>query len=146
MDTEKKFIEILMVEDNIDDADLMAEALQREHERARVQVVEDGDAALSYLRRTGSFAAAPRPDLILLDLNLPKKSGHELLAEIKADPELKRIPVIILTTSSSDLDVMSSYNLGANCYITKPLDLDRFTSVVGAIDRFWLRTATLSPR
>ncbi len=146
MTGEKRFIEILMVEDNNDDADLMAEALQQEHERARVKVVEDGDAALAYLQRSGAFASVPRPDLILLDLNLPKKSGHEVLAEIKADPELKHIPVIILTTSSSDLDVMSSYNLGANCYITKPLDLDRFTSIVGAIDKFWLRTATLSPR
>jgi DNA-binding response OmpR family regulator len=146
MDGDKKSIEILMIEDNSDDADLMADALQQQHERAHVQVVEDGDAALAYLRRSGAFSSAPRPDLILLDLNLPKKSGHELLAEIKSDPSLKRIPVIILTTSSSELDVMSSYNLGANCYITKPLDLDRFTSIVGAIDKFWLRTATLSPR
>jgi CheY-like chemotaxis protein len=146
MNVDKRFIEILMVEDNSDDADMMAEALQQEDERARVRVVEDGDAALAYLQRRGPFAGVARPDLILLDLNLPKKSGHELLAEIKADPELKRIPVIILTTSSSDLDVMSSYNLGANCYITKPLDLDRFTSIVGAIDKFWLRTATLAPR
>lgn len=146
MNGEKKFVEILMVEDNSDDADLLADALQQEHERARVHVVEDGDAALAFLRRSGQYSSAPRPDLILLDLNLPKKSGHELLAEIKSDADLKRIPVIILTTSSSELDVVSSYNLGANCYITKPLDLDRFTSIVGAIDKFWLRTATLSPR
>ena len=139
-------IEILLVEDNIDDADLLVDVLQQEQARAKVQVIEDGEAALAYLRRDEPYLNAVRPHLILLDLNLPRKSGHELLAEIKTDPELKRIPVIILTTSTSDLDVKTSYALGANSFITKPVDLDHLYAIVGAINNFWLRTATLSPR
>ena len=139
-------IEILLVEDNLDDADLLMDVLQQEQPRAKVQVIEDGEAALTYLRRKGPYANAVRPDLILLDLNLPRKSGHELLKDIKADRELKHIPVIILTTSASDHDVTTSYALGANSYVTKPVDLDHLYAIVGAINTFWLRTATLSPR
>jgi CheY-like chemotaxis protein len=139
-------IEVLLVEDNIDDADLFVDVLQKEQPRARVQVIEDGEAALAYLRRKGPHANAALPDLILLDLNLPRKSGHELLAEIKADAELKHIPVIILTTSASDLDVTTSYALGANSYVTKAADLDHLYAIVGAINSFWLRTATFCPR
>lgn len=146
MSADTQFIEILMVEDNPDDADLMADAIEKEQRGARVQVVEDGAAGIAYLRRREPYTHAVRPDLILLDLNLPKKSGHEVLAEIKADADLKRIPVIVLTTSASDQDVVKSYDLGANCYITKPLDLDQLLAMVGAIDTFWLRTATLAPR
>jgi DNA-binding response OmpR family regulator len=116
----------------------------KEPPRARSQVIEDGEAALAYLQRDAPYTDAVRPDLILLDLNLPRKSGHELLKEIKAHHELKRIPVIILTTSTSDLDVSTSYALGANSYVTKPADLDNLYSTVDAINSFWLRTATLS--
>ena len=138
-------VEILLVEDNPDDIDLMLEALKEGHARNRVCIAEDGVEALTLLRRMGQHADAPRPDLILLDLNLPGKSGHEVLAEIKADADLRRIPVVILTSSASEQDVVRSYNLSANCYITKPVDLDEFISLVKAIDSFWLDIVTLPP-
>jgi chemotaxis family two-component system response regulator Rcp1 len=138
-------LEILLVEDNPDDIDLMLEALKEGHLRNRVNVAEDGVEALTFLRRAGKHAKAPRPDLILLDLNLPGKSGHEILAEIKEDNELRRIPVVILTSSASDQDVVRSYELSANCHITKPADLDEFLSLVKAIDAFWLDIVTLPP-
>jgi two-component system, chemotaxis family, response regulator Rcp1 len=136
-------VEILLVEDNPDDVDLTLEAFKESSSQSRLHVVEDGVEALAFLRHQGAYAAAPRPDLILLDLNLPRKTGHELLAEIKIDPELRQIPVVVLTTSAADADVNRSYELAANCYITKPVDLDAFFGVVNIVDRFWRDIATL---
>ena len=139
-------IEILMVEDNLGDVRLTQEALSEGKVRNHLHVVADGVEALAFLRREGQHAHAPQPDLILLDLNLPKKSGPEVLAEIKADPELRRIPVVILTVSKAEEDVLKSYNLHANCYITKPVNLDQFLEVVKSIEDFWLTVVMLPPR
>jgi two-component system, chemotaxis family, response regulator Rcp1 len=136
-------VEILLVEDNPDDIDLTVEAFKESSTVSRLHVVEDGVQALAFLRRQGNYSSAPRPNLILLDLNLPRKSGYEVLQEVKADPELRQIPVVVLTTSSADNDVLRSYELAANCYITKPVDLDAFLSVVRVVDRFWRDVATL---
>jgi CheY-like chemotaxis protein len=136
-------VEILLVEDSPDDVDLTIEAFKEHSSPSRLHVVEDGIEALAFLRREGSYASAPRPDLILLDLNLPKKSGHEVLKEIKTDPALRRIPVVVLTTSAADADVARSYELSANCFITKPVDLDAFFAVVSVVDHFWRDIATL---
>jgi two-component system, chemotaxis family, response regulator Rcp1 len=138
-------VEILLVEDNPGDVRLTREALKEGKVRNRLNVVMDGDAALAYLRREGDYASATRPDLILLDLNLPKKDGREVLAEIKKDPSLRRIPVVILTTSSAEKDVLQTYDLQANCYITKPVQLGEFLSVVKSIDDFWLALVRLPP-
>ncbi|HJV36448.1 response regulator [Geomonas sp.] len=140
-----KPITILLVEDNIGDADLAREALDGSKINNDLHVVEDGEKAISFLRREGEYANAPRPDLILLDLNLPRKDGREVLAEIKADQALKRIPVVILTTSRAEEDVLRSYNLHANCYITKPIDLNQFLRVVRSIEDFWLSIVVLPP-
>ncbi|HWP28142.1 MAG TPA: response regulator [Chloroflexota bacterium] len=140
---EGRSIEILLVEDNPGDVRLTIEALREGKVRNNLSVATDGVEALEFLRRRGAFANAPRPDLILLDLNLPKKDGREVLAEIKADPDLKTIPVVILTTSKADEDVVRSYHLHANCYVTKPVDLDQFISVVRAIEDFWLTIVAL---
>jgi chemotaxis family two-component system response regulator Rcp1 len=139
-------IELLLVEDNPGDVRLTREALREGRVRNHLHVAADGVEALAYLRREGQYAQAPQPDLILLDLNLPKKSGPEVLAEIKADPVLKRIPVVILTVSKAEEDVLKSYNLHANCYITKPVDLDQFLEVVKSIEDFWLTVVVLPPR
>ena len=136
-------VQILLVEDNPGDVGLTIEALKEAKVHNKLTVVKDGIEALSLLRRQGQHARATRPDLILLDLNLPKKDGREVLAAIKADDNLKHIPVIILTTSESEQDVLKSYNLHANCYIVKPLDLDRFITVVKSIEDFWLRIVVL---
>src|SRR5262249_14862017 len=136
-------IEILLVEDNADDADLTVETLREGKVRNNVRVVEDGVEAMAFLRREGKNAAAPRPDLILLDLKLPRKSGREVLAEIKTDPDLQRIPVVIMTTSSAEKDILEAYNLHANCYVTKPVDLDQFIGVVKKIEDFWLTVVKL---
>jgi CheY-like chemotaxis protein len=136
-------IEILLVEDNADDADLTVETLREGKVRNNVRVVEDGVEAMAFLRREGKNRAAPLPDLILLDLNLPRMSGREVLAEIKADPDLKRIPVVIMTTSSAEKDILEAYNLHANCYVTKPVDLDQFIGVVKKIEDFWLTVVKL---
>ena len=138
-------VEILLVEDNPGDAELTAEALRNGKVWNQMQVVEDGDAALAFLRQQGEYANAPRPDLILLDLNLPRKSGREVLAEIKADDKLKAIPVIVLTTSEAEEDILRAYNLAVNCYITKPVDLDQFIKVVKAIEEFWFTVVKLPP-
>jgi chemotaxis family two-component system response regulator Rcp1 len=114
--------------------------------RNNLQVVGDGVEAMAYLHRENSYTKAPRPDLILLDLNLPKKDGREVLQEIKADHQLKRIPVVVLTTSDADEDILKSYNLSANCYITKPVDLDQFISVIRSVEAFWLTIVTLPMR
>lgn len=136
-------VEILLVEDNPGDARLTIEAMRAAKLRNRMHVVEDGVEAMQFLRRLGPFGAVPRPDLVLLDLNLPKMDGREVLAELKADPDLKRIPVVVLTTSESEEDVLRAYNLHANCYVTKPVDFDQFMSVVRQIDSFWIKVVTL---
>jgi CheY-like chemotaxis protein len=135
-----------MVEDNPGDVRLTIEALKEAKVRNHLHTVEDGVEALAFLRREGRYAEAPRPDLVLLDLNLPKKTGREVLAEIKDDPDLRRIPVVILTVSQAEQDIVKSYNLHANCYITKPVDLDRFLEVVQSIENFWLTVVMLPPR
>lgn len=136
-------LEMLLVEDNPDDVDLTIEALEDTKVANRLHVVTDGVAALSFLRREGQYAQAPRPAIILLDLNLPKKDGREVLANIKADPVLRRIPVIVLTTSSSQDDIQQAYAMHANCYITKPVDFEQFVQVVQAIENFWLTMVQL---
>ena len=139
-------IEILMVEDNPGDVRLAMEALKEGKVRNHMHTVGDGEEALVFLRRQGQYAQVPRPDLILLDLNLPKKTGQEVLAEIKEDPDLRRIPVVILTVSQAEADILKTYNLHANCYITKPVDLDRFIEVVKSIEDFWLTVVMLPPK
>ena len=138
-------IEILLVEDNPGDADLAREALETGKISNNLNVVGDGEEAMAYLRRQGKYANATRPDLVLLDLNLPKKDGREVLAEIKADDDLKRIPVVILTTSAAEADIVRTYNLHANCYITKPIDLNQFITVVQATEEFWFNIVKLPP-
>jgi chemotaxis family two-component system response regulator Rcp1 len=138
-----KPIEILLVEDNPGDVRLAVEALRDAKVANRLHIVEDGVEAMSFLRREGRYADVPRADLILLDLNLPRKDGREVLAEIKQDADLKRIPVVILTSSAAEQDVVQAYNLYANCYITKPMDLDQFLKVVRSIEDFWLIVVTL---
>ncbi len=136
-------IEILLVEDSPGDVRLTQEALRDAKMKNTLHVASDGLEAISFLRRQGKHANAPRPDLILLDLNLPKKSGSEILEEIKLDPSLKSIPVVILTTSAAEQDILQSYQLHANCYITKPVDLDQFLKVVKTLDNFWLTIVKL---
>lgn len=139
-------IEILLVEDNPGDVRLTQEALREAKVRNRLHVVSDGVEALAFLRRQGLWATAPRPDVVLLDLNLPCKDGREVLAEIKADPNLHRIPVVVLTTSEAEEDVLRAYNLNANCYITKPVSFEQFLKVVRSIEDFWLTVVKLPPR
>ena len=138
-------IEILLVEDNPGDVRLVKEALRDGKVLNKLHAVKDGVEALDFLKRQGEYADAVHPDLILLDLNLPKKNGHEVLAEIKNDPDLKRIPVVVLTVSKAEEDVMITYNLHGNCYITKPIDFDQFVHVVKAIEDFWLTIVKLPP-
>jgi two-component system, chemotaxis family, response regulator Rcp1 len=138
-------IEILLVEDSPTDAGLTRHALASGKVSNRLHVVEDGEQALEFLRRQGSYDTVPRPDLVLLDLNLPRKSGREVLSEIRADEQLKRLIVIILTTSQDDDDVLSAYSLNANAYITKPVDLDQFIASMQAVDQFWCSVVTLPP-
>jgi len=136
-------VEILLVEDNPADVRLTQEALKEGKVFNNLHWAKDGVEALAFLRREGKHAGAPRPDIILLDLNLPKKDGREVLQDIKKDDKLKRIPVVILTTSKAEEDVLKSYNLHANCYVTKPVDLEKFMIVVKTIDVFWLTVVTL---
>ncbi len=138
-------IEILLVEDNPGDVRLTMEALRGGRVRNNIHVVEDGVQAMDFLRRQGDYRAVPRPDLILLDLNLPKKDGREVLGEVKQDPALKRIPVVILTSSAAEQDILQAYDLSANCYITKPLDLEQFLRVLKSIEDFWLVIVKLPP-
>jgi CheY-like chemotaxis protein len=140
-----KSIDILLVEDNPGDARLAVEALKESKIHNTLHVVMDGEEASDFLFRKGKHANSNHPDLILLDLNLPKKDGRELLAEIKNDPVLKRIPVVILTTSKAEEDIVKTYNLHANCYITKPLDLEQFMKVIKSIEEFWLTIVVLPP-
>lgn len=138
-------IEILLVEDNPGDVDLAREALENSKIHNLLHVVGNGEAAMAFLRRKGKYADAPRPDLVLLDLNLPRKDGREVLAEIKSDDYLKRIPVVILTSSKDEEDILKSYNLHANCYITKPMDLTQFIKVIKSIEDFWFTIVKLPP-
>lgn len=135
--------EILFVEDNPGDVRLTQEALREAKMRVNVRVAWDGEEAIEYLRQEGPYADAPRPDLILLDLNLPRKSGREVLAEIKADRDLRSIPVVVLTSSKAEEDIAKTYNLHANCCVTKPADLDQFIRVVQSIESFWLTIVKL---
>ena len=136
-------IEVLLVEDNPGDVRLTQEALKDGRVMVNLTVAADGVEAMEVLRRIAPSGPQPRPDLILLDLNLPKKSGREVLEEIKADDDLKRIPVIVMTTSKAEQDIHKAYNLNANCYVTKPVDLDEFLNVVRSIEDFWLTIVTL---
>jgi two-component system, chemotaxis family, response regulator Rcp1 len=140
---DQRVIEILLVEDNPGDVRLTQEVLRDGRIKNTLNIAVDGVEALEFLRREGKFADAPVQDLILLDLNLPRKDGREVLAEIKADPELRKIPIVVLTTSSAEADVLSAYDLHANCYITKPVDLDQFVKVVRSIEDFWLTIVKL---
>lgn len=135
--------DILLVEDNPGDADLVRYALEENKICNRLHLVQDGVEAMAFLRKQGKYADVPRPDVVLLDLNLPKKDGREVLAEMKGDPDLRRIPVVILTTSTQDEDILRAYNLNANCYVTKPVDFEQFAKVVQAIDDFWFGIVTL---
>ena len=139
-------IEILLIEDNPGDVRLTREALRDGKVINKLSVVSDGVEALDYLRKKGRYAGATRPDVILLDLNLPRKDGREVLAEIKADPDLKRIPVVVVTSSRAEEDVLKTYDLHANCYVSKPVDLERFMVVVKSIEDFWVSIVRLPPR
>ena len=136
-------IDVLLVEDNPGDVRLTREALKDAKVRNNLYVAETGDEAIAFLRQEGRFARSPRPDLVLLDLNLPRKNGREVLKEIKSDADLKRIPVVVLTSSDDEKDIVKSYDLGANCYVTKPVDLDQFMNVVKSIDSFWVTIVKL---
>lgn len=135
--------EFLLVEDNPGDVRLTREALRDSKLANNLSVVGDGVEAMAFLRREGKYANAPRPDLVLLDLNLPRKNGREVLAEIKSDPQLKRIPVVVITSSEAEQDIFATYNLHVNCYVTKPVDLDQFIKVVRSIETFWLTIVRL---
>lgn len=145
MKTEMQAIEILLVEDNPGDIRLTQEALKDSKLHNNLSVVKDGVEALAFLRCEGQYTQAPRPDIILLDLNLPRKDGREVLEEIKSDDTLKRIPVVVLTTSDDDMDIIATYNLHANCYITKPVDLQQFVRIVKSIENFWFSIVKLPP-
>ncbi|MFH0865437.1 MAG: response regulator [Bacteroidota bacterium] len=141
-----KIIDILLIEDNPGDARLAQESLKDSKVKNKIHIVYDGVQATDFLFRKNDYKDAPRPDLIILDLNLPKKDGREVLAEIKEDDDLKRIPVVILTISKAEEDILKTYNLHANCYITKPLDLNKFMEVVKSIEDFWLTIVKLPNR
>lgn len=145
-DSQGKVIDILLVEDNPGDVVLAQEALKESKVRNKLYVVEDGVEAMAFLRQEGKYAGVPRPDLILLDLNLPRKSGREVLAEVKTDENLMRIPVVVLTISKAEEDIIKSYNHHANCYITKPLDFNQFMEVTKSIEDFWLNIVRLPPK
>ncbi|MEV4131519.1 response regulator [Dactylosporangium sp. NPDC049742] len=139
-------IEVLLVEDDPGDVLMTQEAFEEHKVRNKLNVVQDGEEALAYLRREGPHADAPRPDLILLDLNLPRVDGRQVLQAIKEDPDLRRIPVVVLTTSQADEDILRSYSLHANAYVTKPVDFDSFIAVVRQIDEFFVSVVKLPPR
>jgi two-component system, chemotaxis family, response regulator Rcp1 len=136
-------IEILLVEDEAEAAETTMDALRDGRVPNHIHWVEDGEEAIAYMRRQGRYAAAPRPDLILLDLNMPRMNGHEVLAIIKQHPDWKRIPVVIMTSSDSEKDILLAYDHHANCYVTKPLDMDKFLAAVRSIEEFWLSIARL---
>ena len=136
--TTAHLMQILLVEDSLPDIEMTIEGLAEAKVANKVTVMRDGESALAYLRREGEHADALRPDLVILDLNLPRVDGHEVLAAMRADPDLRRIAVAVLTTSTAEADVVRTYDLGANCYLTKPVDLEQFMRVVQAVDDFWL--------
>ena len=138
-------IEVLLVEDSPSDTELTLEALRDFKVRNHVSVVEDGVQAMQFLRRQGLYSETPRPDMIMLDLNLPRKDGREVLADIKGDDQLKTIPIVVMTTSRAEQDVLRAYELSANCYINKPVDFNQFLEVVRSIEAFWLYVVTLPP-
>jgi chemotaxis family two-component system response regulator Rcp1 len=140
-----KHIEILLIEDSPADILLTREAFEESRILNTLHVAEDGVQAMDFLRKRGAHASAPRPDLILLDLNLPRKNGREVLAEIKADPDLKKIPIVVLTTSSAEEDVLKAYDLTANCYVVKPVGFDNFMQAMQSIRHFWFSVVTLPP-
>lgn len=140
------FLQVLLVEDNPADVDLARDALETSNLPLEISVATDGIEALEFLQGRGRYIGASRPDLILLDLNLPRKNGKELLAEIKLDKDLKRIPIVILSSSEAEKDVTQSYDLGANCYVTKPVDLKVFQAIVRGIEEFWFSIVKLPPR
>jgi len=140
-----KPVQILLVEDNPGDVRLTKETLRDAKVKINLRVVGDGVEAMAFLRQEGKYAGAPRPDIVLLDLNLPRKDGREVLAEMKQDPDFKRIPVVVLTTSYAEKDILKSYNLHANAYVTKPLDLEQFAKIVKAIEDFWFTIVKLPP-
>jgi two-component system, chemotaxis family, response regulator Rcp1 len=144
--TETRPVDILLVEDNPGDVRLTKEALKDAKVLNEIYVARDGVEAMQFVHREGSFANAPMPDLILLDLNLPRKDGREVLAEIKKDPKLQHIPVVVLTTSKADEDIIKTYNLHANAYITKPVDLNRFVEIMHALEQFWFTIVKLPPK
>ncbi len=143
MATDCRPADFLLVEDNPGDVRLTQEALKNHKVQNNLHVVTDGEEAIAYLRKQGKYKDAPRPDIILLDLNLPKRDGREVLQEIKSDPLLKAIPVVIITSSEAEQDIVKSYNLNANCYVTKPVNLDQFIKVVQSINDFWLSIVKL---
>jgi len=136
-------VEILLVEDNPGDVELTREALEAAKIANRLHVVDDGADAVDFLFQRGRFAGTPRPDIILLDLNLPKKDGRQVLSEIKAEPDLSQIPVVVLTTSQAEADILRAYQLHANCYVTKPVDFGQFLHIISAIEEFWLTVVKL---
>jgi chemotaxis family two-component system response regulator Rcp1 len=140
-----KHIEILLVEDSPADVLLTREAFEQNKILNSLHVAEDGVQAMDFLHKRGAYASAPRPDLILLDLNLPRKNGREVLAEIKADPELRKIPIVVLTTSSAEEDILKAYDLNANCYVVKPVGFDNFMEAIQSIRHFWFSIVTLPP-
>jgi CheY-like chemotaxis protein len=142
----KKPLEVLLVEDNLADIRLTSEAFKDSNVPHAMRSVRDGVDALNYLRRAGEFGHATRPDVVILDLNLPRKDGREVLAEMKSDPALRRIPVVVLTTSQAERDLLQAYDLYANCYLIKPIEFDRFICVIGHIRDFWLSAVSLPPR
>jgi chemotaxis family two-component system response regulator Rcp1 len=146
MEVASQPIEILLVEDSPSDTELTIEALREAKIANNLSHVEDGVEAMEFLRRTNTYADAPKPDLVLLDLNLPRKDGREVLLELKSDPDLRVIPVVVLTTSKADQDIMRAYQLQANCYISKPVDFEQFVDVVRAIEHFWLEVVALPRR
>jgi two-component system, chemotaxis family, response regulator Rcp1 len=138
-------VQILLVEDNPGDVRLTEEVLREAKVATKLSTVRDGEEAMAFVRREGAHAGAPRPDLILLDLNLPRKDGREVLNELKSDDDLRRIPVIVLTTSMAEPDILMSYDLHANCYIHKPIEFEDFSTAINAIQQFWLLTVQLPP-
>jgi chemotaxis family two-component system response regulator Rcp1 len=136
-------IDILLVEDSVTDVMLAEEALEMSKVSNQLHVVKDGVEAMAFLRREGQYAESPRPDLVLLDLNMPRKDGREVLAEVKADASLRQIPIVVLTTSQAEQDVLKAYGLHANCYISKPVDFDQFVAAIQAIEQFWLTVVIL---
>ena len=145
MTTKSHPVEILLVEDSPSDTEITIEALREAKVRNHLNIVEDGVQAMQFLRRQGLYSETPRPDMIMLDLNLPRKDGREVLADIKGDDQLKTIPIVVMTTSRAEQDVLRAYELSANCYINKPVDFNQFLEVVRSIEAFWLYVVTLPP-